>query len=96
MLKEAEKPEDPPSSKVEFEKGDVVKINEGAFENFEGTVDSIDPERGVVRVIVTIFGRRTPLEIESWQDRKSTRLNSSNTVRSYAVFCWKKKKNKQL
>ena len=57
MLKEAEKPEDTPNIKVEFEKGDIVKIREGAFENFEGTVDSIDSERGVVRVIVTIFGK---------------------------------------
>ena len=70
MLKEVEKPEDTPNIKVEFEKGDVVKINEGAFENFEGTVDSIDSERGVVCVIVSIFGRSTPLDIEYWQIEK--------------------------
>ncbi len=70
MLKEAEKTEDTPSIKVEFEKGDLVKIREGAFENFEGSVDSIDSERGVVRVIVTIFGRSTPLDIEYWQIEK--------------------------
>ena len=70
MLKEAEKPEDTPNIKVEFAKGDIVKIREGAFENFEGTVDSIDSERGVVRVIVTIFGRSTPLDIEYWQIEK--------------------------
>jgi transcriptional antiterminator NusG len=70
MLKEAEKPEDTPNIKVEFEKGDIVKIREGAFENFEGVVDSIDTERGVVQVIVTIFGRSTPLDIEYWQIEK--------------------------
>jgi transcriptional antiterminator NusG len=70
MLKEAEKPEDVPNIKVEFSEGDVVKIREGAFENFEGVVDSIDNERGVVRVIVTIFGRSTPLDIEYWQIEK--------------------------
>jgi transcriptional antiterminator NusG len=70
MLKEAEKPEDTPNIRVEFKKGDVVKIREGAFENFEGVVDSIDAERGVVRVIVTIFGRSTPLDIEYWQIEK--------------------------
>jgi transcriptional antiterminator NusG len=70
MLKEVEKPEDTPNIKVEFEKGDIVKINEGAFENFEGTVDSIDSERGVVCVIVSIFGRSTPLDIEYWQIEK--------------------------
>lgn len=70
MLQEAEKPEESPSIKVEFRKGDQVKIREGAFENFEGVVDSIDAERGIVRVIVTIFGRSTPLDIEYWQIEK--------------------------
>jgi transcriptional antiterminator NusG len=70
VLLEAEKPEEAPSIKVEFKKGDMIKIKEGAFENFEGTVDSIDPERGIVKVIVTIFGRSTPLDIEYWQIEK--------------------------
>ena len=70
MLQEVEKPEDTPNIKVEFNKGDIVKIREGAFENFEGMVDSIDSERGIVRVIVTIFGRSTPLDIEYWQIEK--------------------------
>ena len=70
MLLEAERPEEVPSIKVEFKKGDMIKIREGAFENFEGTVDSIDPERGIVNVIVTIFGRSTPLDIEYWQIEK--------------------------
>ncbi|MHC4572884.1 MAG: transcription termination/antitermination protein NusG [Planctomycetota bacterium] len=70
MLLEAEKPEEAPSIKVEFKKGDLIKIREGAFENFEGVVDSIDPERGLVKVIVTIFGRSTPLDIEYWQVEK--------------------------
>lgn len=70
MLMEAEKLEEAPSIKVEFEKGDHIKIREGAFVNFEGFVDSIDPDRGVVRVIVTIFGRSTPLDIEYWQIEK--------------------------
>ena len=70
MLKEIEKPEESPNIKMEFEKGDVVKIREGAFENFEGVVDTIDSERGMVRVIVTIFGRSTPLDIEYWQIEK--------------------------
>ena len=70
MLLEAERPEEAPSIKVEFKKGDMIKIREGAFENFEGVVDSIDSERGVVRVIVAIFGRSTPLDIEYWQIEK--------------------------
>ncbi|MHC4757275.1 MAG: transcription termination/antitermination protein NusG, partial [Planctomycetota bacterium] len=70
MLVEAEKPDEAPSIKVEFKKGDQVKIREGPFESFEGVVDSIDPERGIVKVIVTIFGRSTPLNIEYWQVEK--------------------------
>jgi transcriptional antiterminator NusG len=70
MLLEAEKPEETPSIKVEFKKGDRIKVREGAFENFEGVVDIIDPERGIVSVIVTIFGRSTPLDIEYWQIEK--------------------------
>ena len=70
MLLDAEKPEEAPSIKVEFQKGDHIKVREGAFENFEGTVDSIDSERGIVKVIVTIFGRGTPLDIEYWQIEK--------------------------
>ena len=70
MLLESQKPDEAPSIKVEFAKGDQIKIREGAFENFEGIVDSIDQERGVVKVIVTIFGRSTPLDIEYWQIEK--------------------------
>jgi len=70
MLLEVDRPEEAPSIKVEFKKGDMIKIREGAFENFEGVVDSIDPERGLVKVIVSIFGRSTPLDIEYWQIEK--------------------------
>jgi transcriptional antiterminator NusG len=71
MMLDTDKPEEAPSIKVEFEKGDQIKIREGAFENFEGIVDSIDQERGIVKVIVTIFGRSTPLDIEYWQIEKT-------------------------
>jgi transcriptional antiterminator NusG len=67
MLAQAEKPEDMPSLNIDFKKGHQVKIREGPFENFEGEVDEILPDKGVVRVIVTIFGRATPLELEYWQ-----------------------------
>ena len=67
MLAQAEKPEDQPSLNIDFKKGHQVKIREGPFENFEGEVDEILPDKGVVRVIVTIFGRATPLELEYWQ-----------------------------
>src|ERR1035437_8674153 len=71
MLVEAEKPDTSTAVKVEFKKGDAVKIKEGPFENFDGSVDEIFPDKGVVRVIVTIFGRATPLELEYWQLEKT-------------------------
>ncbi len=70
ILAEADKPDADPTVKVEFRKGDAVKIREGPFESFEGNVDEIFPEKGEVRVIVTIFGRATPLELEYWQLEK--------------------------
>ena len=56
---------------VDFKKGDQIKIREGPFESFEGTVEAIDQDRGIVKVIVEIFGRSTPLDIEYWQIEKA-------------------------
>jgi transcriptional antiterminator NusG len=70
MMQEVEKPEEAPSIRVDFHKGDQIKIREGPFESFEGTVESIDQNRGIVKVIVEIFGRSTPLDIEYWQVEK--------------------------
>jgi transcription termination/antitermination protein NusG len=68
MLLAAVKPEDQPTlANLNFKKGDKVKVKEGPFENFEGVVDEINQQKGTVRVIVTIFGRATPIEIEYWQ-----------------------------
>jgi transcription termination/antitermination protein NusG len=70
MLNQADRPEESPTIQMEFKKGDQIKIKGGAFEGFEGTVEDIDSEKGTVRVIVTIFGRATPLDIEYWQLEK--------------------------
>jgi transcriptional antiterminator NusG len=67
MLEEAERPDDGPQLKTEYKKGDKVKVINGPFENFEGEVDEILGEQGKVRIITTIFGRPTPLELEYWQ-----------------------------
>ena len=61
------KTEDQVRLKINFEKGDTVKIKEGPFENFEGTVDEVLEGKGLVRVMVEIFGRPTPVELEYWQ-----------------------------
>jgi transcriptional antiterminator NusG len=68
MLAAAIRPEEGAAlANLAFKKGDRVKVNEGPFENFEGVVDEINAQKGTVRVIVTIFGRATPIEIEYWQ-----------------------------
>jgi len=64
---EAESKEATPAPRIEFEVGDNVRIKEGPFLNFDGVVEEVSPEKGVVRVIVTIFGRATPVELEYWQ-----------------------------
>ena len=70
MLAASKKPDETPSVKFEFAKGDGIKVREGPFENMEGTVDELLPAQGKVRVIVTIFGRSTPLELEYWMIEK--------------------------
>jgi transcriptional antiterminator NusG len=50
-----------------MKQGDPIKVKEGPFENFEGEIDAVFPDKGQVRVIVTIFGRATPIELEYWQ-----------------------------
>ncbi len=64
----ASKPaEEEPQVKMEFAKGDHVKVVHGPFENMEGTVDELFPDQGKIRVLVTIFNRSTPLELEYWE-----------------------------
>jgi transcriptional antiterminator NusG len=69
MLEEAEKPEET-QLPTQFKKGDKVKVNNGAFQNFEGEVDEVIADKGMVRIVTTIFGRPTPLELEYWQIEK--------------------------
>ncbi len=53
--------------KVQFEPGETVKINDGPFLNFNGVIEEVDPERGKLKVSVSIFGRTAPVELEYWQ-----------------------------
>jgi len=71
MLEASKAPEEEPEVKMEFAKGDHIKITDGPFENTEGTVDELLPDQGKVRVTVTIFGRSTPLELEYWMIEKA-------------------------
>ncbi len=56
-----------PKVKVQVSVGDMVKIREGTFENFEGTVEAIDEHSGKVSILIEIFGRSTPVELDHWQ-----------------------------
>lgn len=67
LAKQEEKSEKAPKLKIGFNQGDRVKINEGTFENFEGVVENIDQTNGRVTVMINIFGRSTPVELEYWQ-----------------------------
>jgi transcriptional antiterminator NusG len=67
IAKQEEKTDEAPKLKIAFNKGDRVKINEGTFENFEGEVEAIDEANGRVTVMINIFGRSTPVELEYWQ-----------------------------
>jgi transcriptional antiterminator NusG len=68
LVGEAERSgQEAPALKVDYASGDHVKIKQGPFENFEGVVDEVQLDKGLVRVIVTIFGRATPVELEYWQ-----------------------------
>jgi transcriptional antiterminator NusG len=59
-----------PKPRLRFEKGESVKINEGPFKDFTGLVDEVNDDRSTLRVMVTIFGRSTPVELDFYQVEK--------------------------
>lgn len=62
--------DDTPKLNIKFAEGDKVKVIDGNFENFEGDVDAIDHQSGKITVMISIFGRSTPVELEYWQVEK--------------------------
>jgi len=66
MIAVAERREEQPTLGIPFTRGDRVKVREGSFENYEGDVDGIDEQKGTVTVLLTIFGRATPVDVEYW------------------------------
>lgn len=67
MVEGAEKPR----PKVQFEVGETVRVIDGPFLNFSGVVEDVKPDKGKLRVTVTIFGRATPVELEFMQVEKN-------------------------
>jgi transcriptional antiterminator NusG len=60
-----------PKPKVLFEVGEAVKVVDGPFQDFNGTVEEVKPDKGKVRVLISIFGRATPVELDFVQVEKS-------------------------
>ncbi len=59
-----------PKYTVNFDIGETVKISDGPFKDFEGTINNIDTEKGKVKVLVSVFGRETPVELDLLQVKK--------------------------
>ena len=70
IVRRTEDTETKPSPKVVFEVGEAIRIAEGPFANFNGTVTEVYPDRGKLKVSVSIFGRSTLVEMEYWQVEK--------------------------
>ncbi len=70
MLNRADVTKDKPKLKVKFEKGEQVRITEGPFANFNGAVDDVNEDKQTLKVMVSIFGRPTPTEVEFSQVEK--------------------------
>lgn len=67
ILAQIEQRQEKVTPKVVYEPGETVKVNDGPFQNFTGVIEGIDPNRGKLKISVSIFGRSTPVELEYWQ-----------------------------
>jgi transcription termination/antitermination protein NusG len=61
---------DEPKHKIDFNLGEVVNITDGPFKGFDGTINEIDPQKGKLKVLVNMFGRETPVELDSLQVKR--------------------------
>jgi len=70
ILKQIADKKEKPQPRVLFQQGENVKVIEGPFTNFNGVIEEINPERQKLKVLVSIFGRSTPVDLEYWQVEK--------------------------
>lgn len=70
ILKQAKDAKDKPTPKVVFDKGEAIRVTDGPFTNFNGTVEEANPAKGKIKVMISIFGRATPVDLETWQVEK--------------------------
>ena len=71
MLAQVRDKDESVKPKIAFSVGDTVRVADGPFESQTGIIEEIDPDRGVLRVAVNIFGRSTPVDLEYWQVEKA-------------------------
>ncbi|MFH1855741.1 MAG: transcription termination/antitermination protein NusG [Candidatus Omnitrophota bacterium] len=67
IIKQTAEKKEKPQPKVIFEKGEAVRVKEGPFTNFNGVIEEVNPDKQKLKVMVSIFGRSTPVELEYWQ-----------------------------
>jgi len=71
IIHQVEEKKETVKPKVLFDPGETVKITDGPFLNFNGIVEEVDPDRGKMKVSVSIFGRSAPVELEYWQAERA-------------------------
>ncbi|MDP2929587.1 MAG: transcription termination/antitermination protein NusG [Candidatus Omnitrophota bacterium] len=70
ILRQAKDAREKPTPKVMFEKGEAVRVIEGPFMNFNGTIEEANAGKGKIKIMISIFGRATSVELEMWQVEK--------------------------